>query len=84
MDLSSGTNSRLNSVHFTDINTGYAVGEGGTVLKTVNGGASWIILSYQTTSNFLQSVYFTDDNFGYAVGEAGIILKTINGGKNLD
>ncbi|MDP2194219.1 MAG: T9SS type A sorting domain-containing protein, partial [Alphaproteobacteria bacterium] len=30
----------LNSVFFTDANTGYIVGENGTILKTTNGGGS--------------------------------------------
>ena len=31
----------LYSVYFTDANTGYAVGEGGTILKTTNGGGTF-------------------------------------------
>ena len=34
----SGTNESLNSVFFTDVNTGYVVGSSGTILKTTNGG----------------------------------------------
>ena len=36
--LTSGTTNNLNSVFFTDANTGYAVGDYGTILKTTNGG----------------------------------------------
>ena len=36
--LSSGTYQILNSVYFTDANTGYTVGDVGTILKTTNGG----------------------------------------------
>jgi hypothetical protein len=31
----------LSSVFFTDANTGYAVGDSGTILKTYNGGIFW-------------------------------------------
>ena len=31
----------LNSVYFTDASTGYAVGVVGTILKTIDGGATW-------------------------------------------
>ncbi len=31
---------RLNSVFFVDGNTGWAVGENGTILKTTNGGGT--------------------------------------------
>ena len=77
----------LKSVYFTDSNTGYAVGDLGTILKTNNGGTTWTVLSSGTT-NRLYSVYFTDANTGYAVGgeylssltQTGIILKTSDGG----
>ena len=36
--LSSGTTNDLYSVYFTDPHTGYVTGEGGTILKTTNGG----------------------------------------------
>jgi photosystem II stability/assembly factor-like uncharacterized protein len=36
--LLSGTTNLLMSVYFTDIKTGYGVGAGGTMLKTINGG----------------------------------------------
>jgi len=32
----------LASVYFVDPDTGYAVGESGTILKTTNGGAAWV------------------------------------------
>ena len=66
------------SVYFTDANTGWAVGEVGTILKTSDGGTTW---SPQTsgTPNGLTSVYFTDANTGWAVAR-GTILKTTDGG----
>ena len=70
---------------FTDNNSGYAVGDSGIILKTMNAGTTWNTLSSGTTDN-LTSIFFTDSNTGYAVGGdlygAGIILKTINGGTN--
>ena len=82
----------LNSVYFTDKNTGYAVGgewcgdrpsSSQIILKTINGGATWDTLRSRTNT-VLNSVFFTDSNTGYAVGENGIIIKTTNGGKNWD
>ena len=69
----------LRSVSFTDVNNGTAVGEAGTILRTTNGGTSWINQSSGTT-NTLFGVSFTDANNGTAVGEAGIILRTTDGG----
>jgi photosystem II stability/assembly factor-like uncharacterized protein len=80
MPQNSGTTKNLNSVYFQDANIGYAVGNFGTILKTIDGGASWDSLASGTPA-FLKSVYFTDTIIGYAVGN-NVILKTINGGTN--
>jgi hypothetical protein len=77
--LTSGTDYKLRSVYFTDVNTGYALSYYGTIIKTIDGGATWNALS-NGTSNLLYSVFFTNSNTGYAVGEGGTILKTTNGG----
>lgn len=77
----SGTTSPLNSVYFTDANTGYAVGYYGAILKTVNRGATWTTQTSGTTQ-ILTSVFFTDANTGYIAGWDGTILKTVNAGEN--
>jgi len=75
----SGTTHNLHSVYFTDVNTGWAVGDSGTILHTSDGGSNWVIQSSNTTFN-LNSVFFTDADHGYAVGNDTLILKTIDGG----
>jgi len=60
----------LSSLYFTDANTGYAVGKGGTIVKTTNGGGAWSYLE-SGTEDSLTSVYFTSANTGYAVGVGG-------------
>ena len=59
--------------------SGWAVGDGGTILHTSDGGATW---SPQTsgTGTVLNSVSFVDANNGWAVGLAGVIVHTTNGG----
>jgi len=59
--------------------TGWAVGEGGTILKTANAGASWEMQASHTAFN-LHSVWFTSDLEGWAVGAGGTVLTTRNGG----
>lgn len=73
------TSAGLNSVYFPNSITGYAVGSDGNIIKSMDGGNSWTVLSSGTTKN-LYSVYFPDNITGYAVGDSGTILKTINGG----
>lgn len=77
----SGTTKNLNSVHFTDVNTGYAVGDSGTILKTTDGGEQWNSQNSGTIKS-LRSVSFTSSEAGCAVGESGTILKTNDGGLN--
>ena len=77
----SGTTNSLNSVYYTDVNTGYIVGDGGTILKTFDGGINWVSLPSGTQYN-LASVHFPIADTGYAVGNYyyGTILKTIDAG----
>jgi hypothetical protein len=51
----------LQSVYFVNANTGYAVGDGGTILKTNDGGTSWVS-KFSEPYTMLWSVYFTDVN----------------------
>ena len=78
--LTSGTPRDLNSVAFPEgTQVGYAVGAGGTIVKTTDGGANWTP-QVSGTPNGLNSVYFVDNSTGYAVGATGTGLKTTDGG----
>lgn len=87
----SNTMERLNSIEFPKQNTGYfagqaenpgyAAGEDGTLLRTTDGGTSWVPLN-SGTSNSLYSVYLPSTNTGYASGTFGTIIKTTDGGTN--
>jgi photosystem II stability/assembly factor-like uncharacterized protein len=74
----------LNSVKFINTTTGWAVGDGGTILRTTNSGLNWTSQTSGTT-HYLNSVSFTDANTGTAVGgiyRVSTILRTTNGGIN--
>jgi photosystem II stability/assembly factor-like uncharacterized protein len=77
--LDTGVDTDLLDVQFLDTNQGWAVGEGGVILHTVDGGATW---SHQvsTTSENLAAVSFCNAEHGYAVGTGGTILRTFDGG----
>ena len=77
----------LNAVSFTDANNGTAVGEGGTVLRTTDGGSHWTIQTsgYEGTGIILLGVSFTDANTGMAGGANistgnGAVIRTTDGG----
>ncbi|MGB5848244.1 MAG: YCF48-related protein, partial [Ignavibacteriaceae bacterium] len=86
-----GTTLSLYSVHFTDSNTGWAVGGGGNIWKTTDGGANWNICHSQPDYDYLSSIYFIDDTTGWVVGAHPfwtsswcLILKTTDGGISWD
>ncbi|CAD6877555.1 hypothetical protein [Methylomonas albis] len=71
----------LTAVSFIDSLRGWAVGNGGIILATTDGGRSWQN-QRSGTDGALSSVYFADSVHGWAVGSGGIILATSDGGKN--
>ena len=81
VSLNSGTTHTLNSVYFTDVNTGYAVGDSGTILKTSDGGLNWIS-QYLGISANVYSVHFPVADTGYAGISYYTFAKTTDGGLN--
>ena len=72
-----GINGGIQSIHFSDINTGYAVGDSGTIITTINGGGTWTAMTSPTIHG-LHGLSFPVANTGYAVGDSGTILKYTN------
>ncbi len=71
----------LNEIYVFDENTAIAVGEAGSIIKTTDGGASWVSLT-GAGGDRLNSDYFIDSDTGWIVGNNGKIFKTTNGGTN--
>ena len=69
----------LSSVVFVDESRGWAVGDGGTILASTDGGVSWKTQSSGTEAG-LRSVQFLDARQGWAVGDSGTILASTDGG----
>lgn len=74
-----GISASLNSVTFIGKDTGYAVGDSGCIIKSVNGGENWI-RQISGVPYKLNSVYFNSASDGFIAGQNGIILKTTTGG----
>ena len=68
-------------VNFADNNNGWAVGTGGTIIRTTDGGQTWNF-QLSNTTNELDDAYFTDASTGTIVGDLGTILRTTDGGQN--
>jgi photosystem II stability/assembly factor-like uncharacterized protein len=75
------TSNQMVSLYFVDENTGWSVGEHGTILKTTNSGENWRIVEIPWLTYFLD-VFFANEMIGYSVGQDGIILKTTDGGES--
>ncbi|MBP9191379.1 MAG: hypothetical protein KBF96_02400 [Ignavibacteria bacterium] len=67
------------AMDFADNNTGYAAGDYGTVLKTIDNGVEWTKLN-MAISDKLLSIDFVNSNTGYAGGEDQLLIKTTDGG----
>jgi photosystem II stability/assembly factor-like uncharacterized protein len=67
------------SVFPVDNQTVFVVGDFGTILKTSDGGSSWISQN-SPVSNFLFGIYFSDSNLGWIAGDNGNIMKSTDGG----
>ena len=61
----------------------WAVGDGGTILQTNNGGSNWNDQTSGTTVD-LNDVVFVDIQHGWAVGQNGTIRVTANGRGHLE
>ena len=69
----------LNCVTFVNSQTGFAVGNFGTISKTTNSGESWIVY-YSDIFNDIYSIAFTDESNIFAVGSNGLLIRTTNSG----
>lgn len=86
ISFNTGTTLDLESVYFTDSQTGWAVGGKSSplqriILKTTNGGINWVT-QLTAGSNNLYDVEFINSSTGVAVGNFGAILRTTNAGTN--
>lgn len=71
---------RLNDMVFADGNTGYAVGNGGVIMKSTNRGLSWELMDSATVVN-LNGVCFTSPTKGYVAGDNGVLLTMDGSGQ---
>lgn len=71
------TDQDLWDICFVDENLGVAVGDSGTILRSIDGGLNWEQVMY-SDSIWLKKVKFFDAQNGIALGSH--VLKTIDGG----
>ena len=69
----------LNAVRFSDSLRGWAVGQYSYILRTTDGGLSWIY-QYTNVPTALKSIAVYDSSMVWVVGTNGTILSTENSG----
>ena len=77
IQISSGTIKSLRSVEFANDYIGWAVGDGGTILKSTNGGSSWSSQTSGTTKGLKDLHVFSKDTV-VVVGEDAVFLYTLD------
>jgi photosystem II stability/assembly factor-like uncharacterized protein len=87
---SSGTGNALYGATFVDINRGWAVGDGPTILRTANGGTTWTPVSplplpagvpeSARSTRAARGVAFFDSMNGVVVGRYQTVWRTFDGG----
>ncbi|MBU2492133.1 MAG: T9SS type A sorting domain-containing protein [Bacteroidetes bacterium] len=79
----------LTDLSFINADTGWVVSNFGEIIKTEDGGESWLYQEAEGVNVLLHSVFFSDADTGWTSGVIiedenahynGIILKTTNGG----
>jgi photosystem II stability/assembly factor-like uncharacterized protein len=68
---------RLYSGSFIDAEKGYVCGRYGTILRTSDGGSTWLNETSGTTA-FLYGIHYLNEQAAYAVGDGGTILSTVS------
>jgi photosystem II stability/assembly factor-like uncharacterized protein len=71
----------LFAVDFVTEQTGFIAGQGGTVLRTTDGGENWDAL-YIGENELIRRIDFVSENDGWAVGHRGAIFHTSDAGNS--
>ena len=73
------TSNQMTSLYFIDDQTGWSIGEYGTILKTTDAGITWMIQEIPWLFD-LSDVFFPTERVGYAISTDGFMIKTTDGG----
>jgi len=76
-----GPSNSYNKIYFYDDSIGYVGGPNGLILKTFDGGESWVT---RIASDFeeINDLFFISPDSGAAVGPNGVVRLTTDGGDN--
>ena len=76
----------LMGIQMINETTGFIAGSENTILKTTDGGESWVGSSERArvgeTRNNLENIWFVSPTTGWVIGSFGTLLQTTDGGEN--
>jgi photosystem II stability/assembly factor-like uncharacterized protein len=75
-------NQELLNIYFSNSLNGWAVGWGGLILRTTDGGNTWTRQKPPVGDEYLKSVMFISDKKGWVIGFNGQVLRTSDGGSS--
>lgn len=81
-EVSLGDDLQFTAVRFVDTQTGFAVGEFGTVIGSTDGGDNWDYLEPIPNDFYPMAVDFQDAETGWVGGLDGVIWETRDGGQS--
>ena len=70
-------------IHFVNVDTGWACGDLGTIIKTTDGGINWII-SENPVTNLILKINSYNGQIVIATGYDGLILRSQDGGETFE
>ena len=83
-----GIRANLMGIQMISETTGFIAGSENTILKTTDGGETWVGSSERArvgeTRNNLEGIWFVSPTTGWIIGSFGTLLHTADGGENWD
>lgn len=80
-NLISNTSRDLYGLYFLNEQTGFAIGDSGTILKTIDKGKTWTSINSGANAG-LNEITFVSSTKGFIVGNSGTFLKSTDGGSS--
>ena len=81
-----GIRANLMGIQMINETTGFIAGSENTILKTTDGGETWVGSSERArvgeTRNNLENIWFVSSTTGWVIGSFGTLLHTADGGEN--
>ena len=81
-----GIRANLMGIQMISETTGFIAGSENTILKTTDGGETWVGSSERArvgeTRNNLEDIWFVSSTTGWVIGSFGTLLHTTDGGEN--